>query len=197
VRAVVCPFCGETTVPAPRTIERVVERLVVIAPEATGAEPAGPRCPRCAVALRAFQEGRSMLRGCRECGGIWMARVDVERLSRVHDPDVGNAARLALGVASLLSPRRDERPLVSCPECGEALRRERVPETRVEVDVCATHGTWFDRGEVSAFSEGHSRVRAGDIDEDDLRAAGIPGGTSDAEEGTFGGFFRNLFRLMG
>jgi Zn-finger nucleic acid-binding protein len=50
---------------------------------------------------------------------------------------------------------------VRCPQCGETMARRQDPEARVVIDVCAEHGVWFDRGEltrvIEAVRKGKSR----------------------------------------
>jgi Zn-finger nucleic acid-binding protein len=195
--AVSCPFCNETVVPAPRVIERVVERIVVKTAE--GAAPSsGPACPRCAGAMRDATVGKATLRGCTACGGIWLRRAEVDRLTRERDDELAKESWKAFGVVALLSPRGNNRALISCPECGAATKRAEIPNTVYEIDVCPAHGTWFDRGELTAFIDEWSKTRAGELSDEDLQAAGLPGsGGSDEDVGAVRGFFRNVARLFG
>jgi Zn-finger nucleic acid-binding protein len=195
--AVSCPFCNETVAPAPRVIERVVERIVVKTAEGAPAGT-GPACPRCAGLMRDATVGGATMRGCTQCGGVWLARSQVERLTRQRDDEIANASWKAFGIAALLAPRGDNRARITCPECGEATKRSEIPNTVYEIDVCPTHGTWFDRGELPAFIDEWSRARAGDdLTDEDLRAAGLPGsGPSDEDVGVVRGFFRNVARLF-
>ena len=137
------------------------------------------------------------MRGCTQCGGVWLSRVEVERLTRERDDELAKASWRAFGVVAMLSPRGDNRARLTCPECGSALTRAEIPETIYEIDVCAAHGTWFDRGELPAFVDSWSQRRAGDISDEDLHAAGLPGSGSSGEDvGVTRGFFRNLARLF-
>ena len=195
--AVSCPFCGETVVPAPRVIERVVERIVVKTAE--GVTPTdGPHCPRCAGPMRDVAVGKATMRGCTQCGGVWLARAEVERLGRERDDDLAKASWSAFGIPAMLAPRGNNRALITCPECGVATRRSEIPNTVHEIDVCAAHGTWFDRGELPTFIDEQSKARAGELSDEDLAAAGLPGtGGSDEDVGVVRGFFRNVARLFG
>lgn len=184
---VTCPFCGVVSKPAPQIVERVVERIVVATP--TDTAKGGLRCPRCADGLREVRVGKSVLAGCGYCGGIWLDTATVEHLRAVRDSDVEDAARRLVGV---ILRRVDRSPLVSCPACAKAMQRVEVPGTLHSIDTCAAHGTWFDGMELPQFIAAFAEARAGEISDDDARAAGLPGST-----GLEGGFFTDLFNAAG
>jgi Zn-finger nucleic acid-binding protein len=179
--AATCTYCGATSAPPPRVVERVVERVVV----ATAQEPDGAtmRCPRCADGLREARSGDAVVRACRACGGVWLEAATVERLMRARDPELETAARRLVGVVLMPVPNRHAR--ISCPACGATMRRVEVPETVHSIDVCDPHGTWFDRDELPIFVSAFAEARAGEVTDDDLDAAGVGGG-----------FFTSLFRKL-
>lgn len=177
-----CPFCGASAAPAPRVVERVVERIVVAHdPEAAAG---GLRCPRCARGLEEIRSAAKVVLGCARCGGIWVDAETADYLGRVSDPDLETAVRRAFGVVVSLPPRV-RGASVSCPVCEQATRYVELENTGQGVDVCDVHGTWFDRDELALFVEKHRVQRAGDVDADDLRAAGVG-------EGFFARIFRSL-----
>ncbi len=183
-----CPFCGVVSKPAPKVVERVVERIVVATP--TDA-PATLRCPRCADGLRTTAIGSTTLAGCGHCGGIWLDGASVERLRKIRDTDVETAARRMVGA---VLRKVDRAPFVSCPVCATAMRRTEAPGTMHYVDTCAAHGTWFDGMELPQFIEAFAEARAGEISDEDARAAGLPG--AETKPGG-GGFFSDLFESLG
>jgi Zn-finger nucleic acid-binding protein len=168
--------------PPPTVVERTVERVMVVAPTGDGAEGA-LMCPRCASALRDVRSGQSVLHACMSCGGVWLDRATVDRLSRERDPDLERAAGRILGLMRPPPGLRD--PLICCPVCAAPLRRTEIANSVSQIDVCDAHGTWFDRNEVIYFAEASAESRAGEVSEDDLRAAGVGGG-----------FFSRLFRSL-
>src|SRR4051812_37635373 len=91
-----CAFCGTASTPAPRVVERTVERIVVVA--APGATPGGLSCPRCAVPLAEARVNQTLLRGCERCGGIWLEPDAVERLRDARDTEVEDTARRLVGL---------------------------------------------------------------------------------------------------
>jgi Zn-finger nucleic acid-binding protein len=95
--------------------------------------------------------------GCRTCCGLWLdneASVGAAR-GTLHPAVVELAARVDAHVepvqheggayrvapAALGEYRR-------CPQCGAALSATKVSRARIALDVCAAHGTWFDRHEL-------------------------------------------------
>jgi Zn-finger nucleic acid-binding protein len=169
--ATVCSYCGATAMPPPKVV--AVERVMVIAPTGDSAQGA-LMCPRCALALRDVRSDESVLHGCTSCGGVWLDRAVVERLSRARDPDLERAAGRILGLMRPPPGLRD--PLICCPVCAAPLRRTEIANSVSQIDVCDAHGTWFDRNEVVTFAEASAEARAGEVSEDDLRAAGVGGG---------------------
>lgn len=167
-RAVTCAYCGANEAPRPRVVEKLVERVKVV--EAVGG---GLRCPRCGGALADAGYARDPVRVCQPCGGVWLEPAAIERLTRERDDDLVNAARLAVGA---FAPRtRDRRPFLGCPFCARLLERRPLGELGEAYDVCPAHGTFFDHGELRTFVEAETARRAGAVDADDVRAAGIGG----------------------
>jgi Zn-finger nucleic acid-binding protein len=178
--ATACAYCGATAVPPPAVVERVVERVVVV-PKSGETAAGALSCPRCAVALQDVRSSHATLHGCTSCGGVWLDKAAVDHLSRERDADLEKAAGRMLGLMRQASFDRNK--VLSCPVCTGALRRSEIPGRVSSIDVCDTHGTWFDRGEVVMFAEASADTRAGEVTEDDLHAAGVGGG----------GFFSRLF----
>ena len=154
-----CAYCGTTSSPAPRVVERVVERVLVV--PATGAPvPAAVvvHCPRCG---NAFTEGRlreHRILGCQTCGGVFLEKPAVALLERHRDEELLQAVLRTLRI--LMPFRTDRRPALSCPHCQQKLERRDLGESGHAVDICSPHGVFFDRGEVTAFAEFLAERRA-------------------------------------
>jgi Zn-finger nucleic acid-binding protein len=186
-RSTVCPFCSTVNAPAPTVIEKTIERIVVVAP--VGATPKdGLRCPRCGVVMGDSMCGRTRIFGCGECGGVWLDPSAVDHARDFDDAELIKAAQLAAGIFVRAKP--DKTRLVSCPVCAKALNRVRILGDSCDVDVCADHGTWFDRTELGSFVSAHASSRVGDITDDDLHAAGIGSTESKGDIGFFGAMFQ-------
>jgi Zn-finger nucleic acid-binding protein len=90
---------------------------------------------------------------CRGCAGLWVGRDAVQRLiaERLR-PD----ALLGTGL-----PRPRPEPVAvapvqygACPDCGKIMNRVNFGRTSgIIVDVCGTHGTWFDADELRRVVE--------------------------------------------
>jgi Zn-finger nucleic acid-binding protein len=184
-----CAYCGVTSTPGPRVVERVVERIVVAAPSpAPGSAPADARlhCPRCAAGLLERRIGPGLVAGCKACGGLWLETAIVERLRAAHDGALEEELRRPFGVVIVMGPTPNRQANISCPVCAGPLRKVDVPETIHTIDVCDAHGTWFDTRELPVIIDAFEAARAGDVTSDDLESAGIGGG-----------FFSRLFRKKG
>lgn len=172
--AVACTYCGTVSTPAPAVIEKVVERVRVVEGEGRGVH-----CPRCGGLMHDARTERvrartSALLVCRGCGGTWLDPASVERITRQLDDDLLNAARL--GVGAFAPPSRDRRAQLECPFCRAALARHTLGESGQSYDVCGTHGTFFDDGELRVFYDAEIARRTGEVSEDDVAAAGVSRG---------------------
>jgi Zn-finger nucleic acid-binding protein len=168
-------------VPAPRVVEKVVERIVVISADARqrlSDALGGPRlpCPRCANALVEGRSGPHLLRGCKTCGGVFLEPAAVAELERTRDEGILRAVVRFMPIRMPFAPSL--RTALSCPVCKSALVRQDLGETGHSMDSCESHGTFFDRGEVVAFADLCQERRAGDVSAEDLENAGIPRGLS-------------------
>lgn len=166
---VTCTFCGTSAQPAPKLIERVVDRVVVV-PSAQGGAPGVPPCPRCAEPTRAVDVRHERVFVCTACGGALLSTSQVDAFTRTNDEDLVNAARRA--VAVIVRPTRRQAAL-SCPACAGPLRQQQIGETVQLMYTCAAHGTFFEYGALQAFAEMWVERRAGEISDDDLEKLGL------------------------
>jgi Zn-finger nucleic acid-binding protein len=172
--ALVCPACG-ASVPegarkcahcdAPIATVRCAFCFHMSTPDAgycagcgrdLGLEPI-PRdgtlpCPDCHAAMSVLDCGPGAIHDCGRCGGQFVEVASLRELLERHTVETGierprTSARLAA------APVR----YVACPMCHALMNRRNFGGVSgVIVDVCAKHGTWFDRGElprVLAFVE--------------------------------------------
>ena len=101
-------------------------------------------CPRCATPLESAQGGDDgRLHECPRCGGIFVPRdalVDLLCRAEIAGPFLGGQAK----------PGLDPVTYVPCPLCHATMNRVNFGKVSgVIVDVCRTHGTWFDAGELT------------------------------------------------
>lgn len=122
-------------------------------------------CPACPGVLFAAPD-RAGVEGCSACGGIWADNETSRLVAAVLDPSLVDLAdRAATSAALRRGAPLPKDGMRSCPECQAALVRVNTASTNL--DVCALHGTWFDRGELQRVS----RVLDGDRDRQIPRAA--------------------------
>jgi Zn-finger nucleic acid-binding protein len=142
-----CPRCGES---AARS-------------RAYATEEAGINCPRCRVALGKILVGKTPLRECDLCDGLWVDMASFEQIcaDREQRSAVLGAANFAAARKNVSAPGIVR--YVPCPECGQLMNRVNFARcSGVVVDVCKGHGTWFDRDELTLIVE---FIRDGGLDE--------------------------------
>jgi Zn-finger nucleic acid-binding protein len=109
-------------------------------------------CPRCKSALVGRRVGDVVIHECPDCEGVFL---DENAIGLVVD-DPGRTRGQAL-LDSL--PRRkhdvlpgDRKMYVMCPTCGTSMNRKLFASgSGVVIDVCRSHGTFFDAGELPAI----------------------------------------------
>lgn len=166
---VTCTFCGTSATPAPKVVERVVDRVVVV-PSAPGGAPGVPPCPRCAEPTVRLEVRDEVVYACAKCGGALLATAQVGKLRAARDEDLGDAVRRASPIAMPLVRRRGA---LSCPACTGPMRQEEVYGTVYLMHTCDAHGTFFERSAMEAFMHLWAERRAGDITDEELEALGI------------------------
>lgn len=159
--------------------------MVVVAPK--GDDPNALHCPRCATELSSSSAGATVVHGCPDCGGIWLDPRAVDHARNVNDEELLRVAFSIVG--PVVRSRPDRSAQIGCPVCAATMQRVGILGGACDVDVCTAHGTWFDRTELDAFVKAHSEARAGEVTEEDLRAAGVEGSTSKGDIGFFGAMF--------
>jgi Zn-finger nucleic acid-binding protein len=117
-------------------------------------------CPRCgsSVELAPHWVADTVLDECPGCGGNWLQTEAFEKLLKDRD-DQAKLEKLAVQhlvldpvappSSSAPSARRPTREYIPCPDCGQLMNRKNFAEiSGVIIDVCKSHGVWFDSGEL-------------------------------------------------
>jgi Zn-finger nucleic acid-binding protein len=167
---VTCQFCGTTSAPAPRVIERVVDRVVVVNAEAAEGDPGALACPRCAKGLSRVAGGDEEALVCAKCGGGWISTSQVAALRQQSNAELARAVRNVSPVFGRLEPRS---AVLSCPTCSGALRMAEIEGSVHLMHVCDAHGTFFERDGLDTFIALWTEKRAGEIDDEDLESVGV------------------------
>jgi Zn-finger nucleic acid-binding protein len=108
-------------------------------------------CPRCGYDLALqdlFSAGRhATVAGCTNCGGHWMRRSDLARLSEIQEPVILEWRDLR--------PEPAQQQELNCPECdgSPAMKKSRSErDTKVVLDSCEEcGGVWLDGNELKAI----------------------------------------------
>ena len=114
----------------------------------------GP-CPACRAPLQRASSRWEVL-ACLACGGVWTDSVASHQITTTVDRELVTIAKQAAKNAAetestyarisdveLHAGRR-------CPVCSEILSAVRT--AHVAIDVCANHGTWFDKDELGRLA---------------------------------------------
>jgi len=113
-------------------------------------ERAESKCPRCNEAFLLIKVNKRILEECPACGGLW---ADNETLQAICADQEQQQAVMGffpepVSPATVPAPL-SQRTYIPCPRCNKLMnRRQFAGCSRVIVDYCKTHGTWFDRNEL-------------------------------------------------
>lgn len=117
-------------------------------------------CPRCKLGLFVAQTANVSVYACGQCGGCWLDQADASRM--VHSI-CDHALQLADSAAGHAKAKVDTAPEgIPCPVCQQGLARTRIETAWLDIDVCAHHGTWFDKGELQKVARALQTPQAGD-----------------------------------
>src|SRR3954469_7881208 len=110
-------------------------------------------CPRCSVSMEGVEVGGTTLRECNKCHGVWVDPVMLEQVCTNNEKQVallGNTSEVSDSKGRDLEQVR----YLPCPVCRQLMNRIQFANcSRVIVDVCKKHGTWFDRDELRRIVE--------------------------------------------
>jgi Zn-finger nucleic acid-binding protein len=105
-------------------------------------------CPRCKESMELMRLGKTTLRSCMACGGLWLDPPSLQRLC-----DAGEERASVVSVLAARVPTADTAPdvvrYIPCPCCGKLMNRVNFAHSSgVILDVCKTDGVWLDRSEL-------------------------------------------------
>ena len=135
-----CPACGAE---------------LAIAAIAADAAHAGRACPRCATPLHARRVDDLVIDECSGCLGVFLdqiaiKRVIVDRAQSRAEALLGALPRVEVNAL----PAAGQKMYLRCPVCQVVMnRRLFAAGTGIIIDVCLTHGTFFDAGELPLVIE--------------------------------------------
>lgn len=134
--------------------------------------PCHARCPGCGEPLVQLDTSDCVVAGCTRCGGLWVDnRVGGIVLSGALSDHIKafaeSMAATARSTAGQPPPGYRDRGAYgvearACPVCAEPLRRRRVRDGDVDVDLCGEHGTFFDSRELVLVAQSVEARHLGD-----------------------------------
>lgn len=102
-------------------------------------------CPHCKThALEVTNYQGEEIDICRECGGLWFEKNEVNRMiDEINDGPVGDKFETSFGDSLGISE-------LDCPDCDKSLERFHLLEDfHTEIDICRhCDGTWIDKDEL-------------------------------------------------
>ena len=108
-------------------------------------------CLKCTAVLDTTRLGDVEVDYCRECGGLWLDRGELERIVRTtrNAPDVVKVLRRKLIPLPTASPEPSDTP-DACPACSTKTMRE-IALGQLRIDFChRCEGIFLDKGELDA-----------------------------------------------
>lgn len=112
--------------------------------------------------MEAVTVGSTALRECPKCEGLWVDAATLEHIcaERERQAEVLGMTQPAQGPAIGFIEAKVR--YLPCPECRKLMNRVNFAKfSNVIVDVCKSHGTWFDRDELRRVVE---FIRSGGLD---------------------------------
>lgn len=120
------------------------------------------KCPRCRKDLVGESYAGVSLDRCLECGASWLGhdrlRTMLNRQARIMTRREATRLRRLQDRLSKQGEKRE--PFTPCPRCGRSMEHWVYRQSRVVLDRCPAHGTWFDEGELE-----HAQLAADRCDE--------------------------------
>jgi Zn-finger nucleic acid-binding protein len=143
-------------------------------------------CPACRAPLQRASSRWEVL-ACLACGGVWTDAAASRRITTTVDREIVSiakeAAKLARETDSTYARISDVELQEArlCPICAGTLAQVRT--AHVGLDICATHGTWFDKDELGRLSRNleFERVSAAPPPAKPLREEEAPATSRNAE----------------
>lgn len=113
-------------------------------------------CPRCAVGMYVGKTpaGADMW-GCGRCGGVWLDNATAKHVVDSVCEATLHMARSAAQAAA--APSQPGTQTLPCPVCRQPMAPTKIQAAWLDIDVCATHGTWYDHGELEKVARATKR----------------------------------------
>jgi hypothetical protein len=111
------------------------------------AEPSALQCPDCKRPFDAFCDVSGSLLACAGCGGQFVTHALLRALLESREV-LGRAVPATAGVVRG-NPLKEPVRYRPCPQCGQIMNRKNFGSSSgIVLDVCTSHGSFFDAGEL-------------------------------------------------
>ena len=155
--ATTCPYCGSrlATIACPSCLgsmfvgAQFCPHCGAKAVDATSTGGQTLPCPGCGGDMAAVRVGATPMHQCAQCGSAWL-EPDVFA-SLCADQNARGAVAAAVGGTAAKTPLPNGQRVryVHCPVCRKVMNRVNFGHTSgIVVDVCKTHGVWFEKDEL-------------------------------------------------
>lgn len=146
-----CPRCFSRIFHEAKHCSSCGAQAVVPAAANADGEAAPRSCPRCSTRLVGYLVDEVLLDECPGCQGVW---VDLAALERILDERRQVRAEAILGRPASTAVAEPGVSYIRCPDCAALMNRRLFARgAGIIVDLCPSHGTWFDGGELPAVIE--------------------------------------------
>jgi Zn-finger nucleic acid-binding protein len=114
------------------------------------------------MGMEAVTVGGTSLRECPKCDGLWVDTASLEHICAERERQAAVLGMTQPPGAPASGAIEDKVRYLPCPECRKLMNRVNFASySNVIVDVCKSHGTWFDRDELRRVVE---FIRSGGLD---------------------------------
>jgi Zn-finger nucleic acid-binding protein len=122
----------------------------------------GKPCPRCKKELTEVRLAETPICECSGCHGLWIDTRTFEKICTDREQQSVLLGNASLSSAPGKPPFEAKIQYVRCPLCHTLMNRVNFAKcSGVVIDVCRTHGAWFDRDELQYIVR---FIRAGGLD---------------------------------
>ncbi|MBC7789536.1 MAG: zf-TFIIB domain-containing protein [Anaerolineae bacterium] len=109
-----------------------------------------------------MEVGSVALAECGDCAGVWITPEPFEQICAEREQQAAVMSWVVPGSRPAAVPQADTVRYLACPECQKLMNRVNFARySGVIMDVCKSHGTFFDRDELHRVI---SFIREGGLD---------------------------------
>jgi Zn-finger nucleic acid-binding protein len=114
-------------------------------------------CVDCGEPMDQLRLGATVVHECDGCHGLWIDTESFTRICAEHERQVDLLGAMDEAATTPASTPPRVLPMVryrACPVCKNLMNRTNsARSSRIVIDVCKFHGTWFDRDDLRQIVE--------------------------------------------